>query len=162
MDKKYDVQEQHHMEMRNIIDEARVVLPGGQALFGFQTIAVFNDCFEELVYYAKACHALGMILVVISIAMVMTPATYYRTVHRHATDAMVKLSSKMIRGPLAPLAAGLALDMFTVIHVVSTDIPAQLASSTSAGLGTLLLLFGLWYVTPHHARQSKGGKPNRG
>lgn len=141
------------MEMRNIIEEARVVLPGVQALFGFQTIAVFSERFDELVYYAKVCHALGMIMVIISVAMVMTPAIYYRTCRGHATASMVKLSSKMIRGALAPLAAGLALDMFTVIHVVTTGMSARLAFSIVAGLGTLALLSGLWFFLPRNARR---------
>ena len=153
MEKLHDVQEQNDLEMRNIIEEARVVLPGVQALFGFQTIAVFNDRFEDLVYYAKICHALGMIMVIISVAMVMTPAIYYRTCRGRATASMVKSSSKMIRGALAPLAVGLALDMFTVIHVVTTGMSARLAFSISAGLGTLALLSGLWFFVPRHARR---------
>lgn len=51
--------------MRNIIEEARVVLPGVQALFGFQTIAVFKDRFGELAYYAKASHAAALIMVIV-------------------------------------------------------------------------------------------------
>ncbi len=145
------------MEMRNIIEEARVVLPGVQALFGFQTIAVFNDRFAELADYAKACHALGMIMVVISIAMVMTPAIYYRTCRGHATASMVKLSSRMIRGALGPLAAGLALDMFTVMHVVASGMSARMALSAGAGIGTLALLSGLWFFLPRHGRRTAGG-----
>ncbi|MFC5477072.1 hypothetical protein [Massilia suwonensis] len=34
--------------MRNIIEEARVILPGLQALFGFQTVAVSSERFEDL------------------------------------------------------------------------------------------------------------------
>jgi hypothetical protein len=143
--------EQRDAEMRNIIEEARVILPGVQALFGFQTIAVFNDRFEELAYYAKACHAAGLIMVIISVAMVMTPAIYYRTCHGHATESMVRLSSKMIRGALCPLAIGLALDMFTVIHVVTADMPAHLLLSVGAAVGTLALLSGLWFFVPRKA-----------
>jgi hypothetical protein len=35
-------------EIANLIEEARMVLPGIQALFGFQLIAVFNDGFRDL------------------------------------------------------------------------------------------------------------------
>jgi len=154
MEQKYDEQLQHDMEMRNIIEEARVVLPGVQALFGFQTIAVFNDRFADLADYAKACHALGMIMVIVSIAMVMTPAIYYRACHGHATAPMVRLSARMIRGALGPLAIGLALDMFTVIHVVASGLDARMALSVGAGLGTLALLSGFWFFLPHHARKT--------
>lgn len=117
---------------------------------------MFNDRFADLADYAKACHALGMIMVIISIAMVMTPAIYYRTCHGHATAAMVKRSSWMIRGALGPLAAGLALDMFTVIHIVASGMGARMALSVGAGLGTLALLSGFWFFLPRHGRKTDG------
>lgn len=153
MKQVHDKQDQHDMEMRNIIEEARVVLPGVQALFGFQTIAVFSERFEGLAYYAKACHALGMIMVIIAVAMVMTPAIYYRTCRGHATSSMVTLSSRLIRGALPPLAVGLALDMFTVIHVVMGGTSARMALSLGAALGTLALFAGLWFILPRNERR---------
>ena len=152
MEKVELLNEDYDGEMRNIIEEARVVLPGIQALFGFQMIAVFNDRFEELADYAKACHAAGLIMVIVSVAMVMTPAIYYRTCRGHATESMVKLSSKMIRGALSPLALGLALDMFTVFHIVCAGMPGQMALSIVAALGTLVLLLALWFLVPRRGR----------
>ena len=51
--------------MRDIIEEARCILPGLQAVFGFQTIAVFNQRFNDLARYAQACHMVGLALMVI-------------------------------------------------------------------------------------------------
>ena len=160
MEKVREAQEQYDTEMRNIIEEARVVLPGIQALFGFQMIAVFNDRFEELADYAKACHAAGLFMVIVSVAMVMTPAIYYRTCRGHATASMVSLSSKMIRGALCPLALGLALDMFTVFHIVCDGMAYRMAFSVGAALGTLALLSGLWFLVPH--RDVRRGNRTRG
>ncbi|WP_229425436.1 DUF6328 family protein [Massilia sp. Se16.2.3] len=135
--------------MRHIIEEARVILPGVQALFGFQTIAVFSERFAELANYAKACHVLGLATVVTAIAMVMTPAVYYRTCHGQANRRMARLSAWLIRGALLPLAGGLALDMFTVVHAVTEWLPLSLLS----GAGTFALLIALWFVLPTHARR---------
>jgi phage shock protein PspC (stress-responsive transcriptional regulator) len=131
-------------EMRNLIEEARVILPGLQALFGFQTIAVFNDRFEGLAAYAKVCHLLGLAMVIISVAMTMTPATYYRARNGNATPVMARISSFMIRGAMAPLAVGLGLDMFTVIDVAT----GLLVVSIGAGAATFVLLAYLWFVLP--------------
>jgi hypothetical protein len=136
-------------EMRNIIEEARVVLPGLQALFGFQTISVFNDRFDELAIYAKVCHMLGLAMVIVSVAMVMTPAVYYRALGGRATPSMASISSWMIRGAVAPLAVGLALDMFTVIDVATGVVPVSIA----AGVATFVLLTGLWFVLPARERR---------
>ncbi|MCC2958815.1 DUF6328 family protein [Massilia sp. IC2-477] len=155
MEKHDQANEQYDTEMRNIIEEARVVLPGIQALFGFQIIAVFNDRFEELANYAKACHAAGLIMVIISVAMVMAPAIHYRTAGGHATASMTRLSSRLIRGALFPLALGLALDMFTVFHVVSAGMSERMMLSIGAALGTLVLLSGLWFYVPRRERSMR-------
>jgi hypothetical protein len=142
-----------HEEMRNIIEEARVILPGVQALFGFQTIAVFNDRFVELPLFAKDCHLVGLGMVIIAVALVMTPAIYYRIVGpSNVSRHMVKVSSRLIRCALAPLACGLALDMFTVIFMATRELPASLVGA----LATFVFLTGLWFVFPMNARRNIG------
>lgn len=137
-------------EMRNIIEEARVILPGIQALFGFQTIAVFNQRFVELAEYARDCHLFGLGMVIIAVALVMTPAVYYRYVGKeHVSPRMVRLSSLMIRAALFPLACGLALDIFVVI-LAASDRPAW---SVVGGGFAFLFLIGLWFAFPISARR---------
>ncbi len=139
-----------HEEMRNIIEEARVILPGVQALFGFQTIAVFSERFVELPSYATLCHLIGLGMVIIAVALVMTPAVYYRVVGpENVSRRMIKRSSWLIRCALAPLACGLALDMFTVIYI-STE---NLAVSVTGASATFLFLSGLWFAFPWHERR---------
>jgi hypothetical protein len=141
--------EKLNLEMRNIIEEARVILPGVQALFGFQTIAVFNDHFAKLPEYAKDCHLAGLGMVIIAVALVMTPAIYYRVVEpANVNDRMLRVSSLLIRWALAPLACGLALDMFTVIFATTRHFGASLAGA----LATLMFLSGLWFVFPWRER----------
>jgi hypothetical protein len=63
---------------REAIEEARIVLPGIQALFGFQLIAVFNQRFKELTEDERLIHFSATLLVTIAIALIMTPAAYHR------------------------------------------------------------------------------------
>jgi hypothetical protein len=63
---------------REAIEEARMVLPGIQALFGFQLIAVFNERFKELTEDEQLIHFSATVLVTIAIALIMTPAAYHR------------------------------------------------------------------------------------
>ena len=137
-------EKKNDQEMRDIIEEARCILPGLQAVFGFQTIAVFNERFTDLETYAQVCHLIGLGLMVAAMAMLMTPAVYNRAQHGHATSNMVRVSRKMIRGGLIPLACGLSLDMLTVMSL-ATD---RLALSISAAVASLLLFVGLWYIVP--------------
>jgi hypothetical protein len=159
MEKKQSDADALNEEMRNIIEEARVILPGIQALFGFQTIAVFNQRFVELPEYAKDCHLIGLGMVIIAVALVMTPAVYYRYVGRdHVSPRMVGLSSLMIRTALFPLACGLGLDIFTVI-LTATDRPVW--SLIGAGFAFVFLI-ALWFAFPIAARSRSRSRTQRG
>ncbi len=149
MDNKNAEQIGLHEEMRNIIEKARVILPGVQALFGFQTIAVFAERFGELPSYAILCHLIGLGMVIVAVALVMTPAVYYRVVGPdYVSRRMVKRSSWLIRSALAPLACGLALDMFTVILLATGSLPGSIAGA----LATFMFLSGLWFAFPWYER----------
>lgn len=139
-------------QIRNIHEEARMVLPGIQALFGFQTVAVFNQRFIGLPQEVVICHVLALSLVVLSIALVMTPAAYHRIVEPHrVSERTVRLSSLLICAALAPLAGGLALDMFVVLSLATHNAPISIAG----GAATLILLMGFWFVFPFRARKRR-------
>jgi hypothetical protein len=59
---------------RGAIEEARMMLPGIQALFGFQLIAVFNNRFMEIPTFEQELHLSAALLVAVAIALIMTPA----------------------------------------------------------------------------------------
>jgi hypothetical protein len=67
------------------VEEARMVLPGMQALFGFQLIAVFNNRFGQLSFADQVVHFCAVLLVAVAIGLIMTPAAYHRQVERGTT-----------------------------------------------------------------------------
>jgi fucose permease len=142
--------------LQQTLDEARMVQPGIQALFGFQLIAVFNDAFERhLSEAAQSLHLAALLLVTIAIALVMTPAAYHRQVQpRQVTQGFLVLASGFVSGALLPLAAGLALD----VHLVARVITASPVIGAVVGGGVFALLIGLWFVYPQwHARERRRG-----
>lgn len=143
MDEK-DKQEKNDKVMRDMIEEARCILPGLQAVFGFQTIAVFNERFNDLEQYAQVCHVIGLVLLVIAMVMLMTPAVYYRAQHGVATSTMVHVARRHLRGALIPLGTGLSLDMLTVMSLATDILPL----SIGVAIATLFLFVGLWYLVP--------------
>ena len=82
---------------RGTIEEARVVLPGIQALFGFQLIAVFNERFRQLSEGEQLIHFTAIMLVAIAIALIMTPAAYHRLAEQATVSIFfVRLASWLI------------------------------------------------------------------
>jgi hypothetical protein len=139
------VKESLKEEMDHLLEEARMLLPGIQALFGFQTIVVFNDRFGALPMFVKDAHIAGLSLVVLAIGLVITPAAYHRMAEPGCiSERTIRWASRLICGGLAPLACGVSLDVFVVIYSVTTSLAVSIASGTAA----LLTLTGLWFVFP--------------
>jgi len=132
--------------LQQTLDEARMVLPGVQALFGFQLIAVFSDGFERrLGDVEQSLHLGAIVLVTLAIALVMTPAAYHRQVEpRRATASFLLLASRLVSGAMLPLAAGLSIDVYLIARVI-TGRPALAAA---IGAAVFLLFVALWFAFP--------------
>jgi hypothetical protein len=138
----------------HLLEECRMVLPGIQALFGFQLIAVFNDGFEhKLASGERQLHFLALFLVALSAALVMAPAAIHRQSQlREVSERFIWLSSLLLRNSMFPLAIGLTLDVYLIGRVVF--------GTPVLGLACAAILFGalvvLWLVLPwREARENR-------
>ena len=132
--------------LQQTLDEARMVLPGVQALFGFQLIAVFSDGFERHLSEAEqSLHLAAIVLVTIAIALVMTPAAYHRQVEpRRATVSFLVLASRLVSAAMLPLAAGLAID----VHLIARVITGMPVLAATIGVVVFGLFVALWFAFP--------------
>src|SRR5262249_49489402 len=65
-------------KIEEMLTEARVVLPGAQALLGFQLAVTLTHAFEELPFFSKLVHAVALILVALAVILLMAPAAFHR------------------------------------------------------------------------------------
>src|SRR3954462_594518 len=93
----------------HLLEECRMVLPGIQALFGFQLIAVFNDGFSRhLAPWQQELHLASTILVAVAIALVMAPASIHRHAERGmASDRFLRVGSRLLLAAMMPLGIGI-------------------------------------------------------
>src|ERR1700736_4763104 len=132
-------------EIRTVIEEVRMVLPGIQAFFGFQLIAVFNNRFQELTHTEQVLHFIALLMLAVSIALIMTPAAYHRIAERGMVSRhFVELASRFLEFAMLPLMLSITVDLFLLARLI-LDNPAL---SAGIALVTLLMFFGLWYVFP--------------
>ena len=93
-------------EATHVTDEARMVLPGVQAVLGFQLIAVFNQRFEELSAGEQLLHLAAFLLMALAMGLLMTPAAYHRQVERgRVSRRFIDLSSTLLTLAMLPLIA---------------------------------------------------------
>jgi len=137
-------------------DEARMILPGVQAIMGFQLIAVFNQRFETLDAGDQAVHLAAFFLITLAMGLLMTPAAYHRLAERGSvTKRFVNLASGLIAFALLPLLIGLAMNSYVLVLLVSHDATVSLA----AGIGLAGALAAMWFGLPFLSRRaSRGGR----
>jgi hypothetical protein len=132
------------------IEEARMVLPGIQALFGFQLIAVFNEGFRRLEPFEQSLHFVALVLVALAIAIIMTPAAYNRLVERGSlSDLFVRLASWLVAAAMLPLMIALCVEVYLIGRVILH--PQWLCVAVAVFL--LIVFAGLWYVFPFAMRR---------
>ena len=133
------------VKIEQMLTEARVIIPGGQALLGFQLIATLTDAFRELPFPIQLLHAAGLCAVALAVMLLMTPAAVHRIAFNGADDeGFYRLGSGLVIGAAAPLAIGIAADVAVVFYKITGSDSATAA----AGLGAFALLCAVWFAWP--------------
>lgn len=136
----------------HLLEECRMVLPGIQALFGFQLIAVFNAKFWELASSDRMIHLFAITLVAVAIALVMTPAAYHRQVHQNCISRrFIEISSRLLLFSMFPLMLGICLDFYLIANMILADGGISLAIT----IVLAAIFIGLWIVLPRLARAAR-------
>jgi len=126
----------------HVLTEARVVLPGAQALLGFQFIAVLAEGFDTLSSTSKYLHLFALALIALSTVLLMTPAAYHRIVEEgEDTEHFHQLASKFVLAAMATLALGIIVNFYVVVEKVTASIPLALSSAAIM----LILFYGFWF-----------------
>jgi len=123
-----------------------MVLPGIQALFGFQLIAVFNDGFaQKLSAMGQELHYISIVLTVIAIALVMTPAALHRQVDPlAASHRFIRCSTVLLLLSMFPLAISICLEIYLIANVITGHFWLSFLSA----IGLLILFSSLWIILP--------------
>lgn len=139
-------------KIKHVLTEARVILPGAQALLGFQFVAVLMESFDNLPNASKYIHLMSLGLIALTIVFLMTPAAYHRIVEQgEETEHFHRFASKMVVAALVPLALGLCGDVYVVVQKVTES---QLVSVVAA-LVTLAIFWELWFGVTLYRRTQR-------
>lgn len=132
-----------------LLEECRMVLPGIQALFGFQLIAVFSAQFgQALSAGEQRLHLAAIALVAVSIGLIMSPAAYHRhTGPEEVTATFIRLSSRLVLYSMPPLAAAISIDFYLIARII---LHSRLVPVLAAALFAIYLI--LWFVLPRSRR----------
>src|SRR4029078_12967774 len=103
-------------EVDQVLTETRVVLPGAQALLGFQFAGILMESFDKLPASSKYVHLASLALIALSTILLVTPAAYHRIVERgKETERFRRFASRMLLAAMVPLALGISSEFFVVV-----------------------------------------------
>jgi len=124
------------------LTEARVVLPGAQALLGFQLVTMFMDGFDKLPNSSKFIHIASLALIALTTILLMTPAAFHRIAEGgEDTERMHTVASALLMGAMITLPLGICGDVFVVIEKVTKSI----SISVTCAILALAFFYGTWF-----------------
>jgi hypothetical protein len=129
-------------KIRHVLTEARMMLPGVQALLGFELAATLTEGFKELPRPAQLVHVAAIGGTVVAIVLLIAPAAYHRIVlEGEETEGFHRVATRLLVASLAPIAAALGAQLGVVTYVLTRAPRTAIAT----GLGATLLLLAAWY-----------------
>ncbi len=137
-------------KIEEMLTEARVVLPGAQALLGFQLAVTLTRAFETLPFASKLIHAAALVLVALAVILLMAPAAFHRIAFRgEDTEDFHRIGSWFVVAATVPLAGGIAGDVYVAVGKIAGTQVLGIA----AALAVTIVLIALWYAQPYLLRR---------
>ena len=134
-----------HVKIDQMLTEARVILPGAQALLGFQFVVTMTKAFAALPTMDRNIHFSALVAVALSVMLLITPAAIHRiTFGGQDVSRFHCIGSFLVSMALIPLAMGITGDFY----VATTKMIENRSVAAASAFFAFLLLALLWYGIP--------------
>jgi Family of unknown function (DUF6328) len=142
-----------HTRIDQMLTESRVILPGAQAILGFQFAVMLSRAFDQLPTSAHVVHVVALGLVALAVILLMTPAAIHRiTFDGEDSERLHTIGGRFVVAAAVPIGLGISLELYVAL-VRATESPAL----GIAGACAIAALFaGLWFVQPLLLRRRRG------
>jgi hypothetical protein len=129
-------------KINHVLTECRVVLPGVQALLGFQFATVLMEEFNRLPASSKVVHLAGLLCIGLSMVLLIMPAAYHRIVEEgEETERFHRFASVVLLAALPPLVFAISADLF----VITRRLTHSVSISVCAAAATSIIMIGTWF-----------------
>ncbi len=136
-------------KIEQLLTEARIIIPGAQALFGFQFVAMLTTGFDHLPQASKLMHALALGFIAINVVLLMMPAALHRLSYGgEDSEQFLRIGSALVIA--AFLAGGIATEIYVVLQKLIEDIGWSAVGACAAFFVIVLC----WYALPILLRAS--------
>ena len=144
--RELDMQQEQETDLttrvKQVLIECRVVLPGAQALLGFQLIIMWMTAFYKIPQLWKVLHLASLTCVGVCTVLLITPAAYHRIVEQGEDSEMLHhITARLLLWAMVFLALGICGDFYLVSRMTGLGTALSLALT----LGMLAFFYGAWF-----------------
>ncbi|HEV2626738.1 MAG TPA: DUF6328 family protein [Xanthobacteraceae bacterium] len=133
------------IKVDQLLTEARLIIPGAQALLGFQLTVTLTKTFSDLPSESKFAHAAALCCLGLAVLFLMAPASLHRIAFNGEDDPQfLKVGSWFVIAAPLPLAFAIALDTY-VAAGRAVQSPTTAVVLAVIAIGALL---SAWYGYP--------------
>jgi hypothetical protein len=127
-----------------LLTEARIALPGAQALLGFQLAVMMTGAFKTLPEESRLVHGASLLCIAVCLVLLVAPAAFHRIAFDgNDTEQFYGIGARMVTLALLPLALGVSGDIYVaMVSILANDVAAI---ATAAGAFVTLSAFWLFY-----------------
>jgi Family of unknown function (DUF6328) len=137
-------------KVKEVLVETRMVLPGAQALLGFQFIIVLMHGFDTMPAPFKYIHLASLAAIALSTILLIMPAAYHRIVYQgEDRQEFVVQAGRMLLGAMVFLGLGVSGDFLVVCHRITNSTAISIAASATL----LAFFYGLWFGWTNYKRR---------
>jgi hypothetical protein len=126
--------------IENVLNEARMLLLGGQVLLGFSYRVFFEPGFDRIIKPARVAQLCGVAVMTAGLGLLIWPAAFHQIAEKgRPTEAIETFTTRVLDWALLPLAAGLALTLYPVACAL------RLPNAAWIGGASGVVALAIWY-----------------
>lgn len=145
IDRLGDVRTDLTTRTTQMMTEARIALPGVQALIGFQLAVMMTRAFVELPQTSRIMHGAALLCEALALVLLVAPAAFHRIAFSgDDTERFYRIGSNLITAALLPLALGVSGDIYVALERILDSDSAAIGSA----LGAFTMLSAFWFFYP--------------
>jgi hypothetical protein len=128
--------------IKQALIECRIVLPGAQALLGFQLIIMWMTAFYKIPQWWKVLHLASLTSIGVCTVLLITPAAYHRIVEQgEDSERLYHITAHLLLWSMVFLALGICGDFY----IASRMTGLSNAVSTAISSALLVFFFAAWF-----------------
>src|SRR5262245_7016913 len=106
-------------KIENALNEARILVLGGQVLIGSAYRSAFSPGFERLSPFVQNLRLVSLVLMLVGLGVLLVPPAYHRIAEDGENTAKLhRVVTRALEVALFPFAIGLSVDVYTAIGVM--------------------------------------------